>query len=260
MVLWHGKEPVFSVDFHPSGRLASSGADNDVKLWQVGKKSDGSVFVEYLCSLVRHTKSVNAVRFSPHGNYLASGSDDGFIFIWKHNPNAVLPTDSADKEVWTTYAPLRSKAQDVYDMAWSPDSAWLLSGGTDNSASIYHLKSKSCRHHFEHHSHYVQGVTWDPLGEYISSFSSDRTLRIYTRKKRKGNAKKAKETGDVKKSVEREVPTPKKVMDKWSLSQLINKREYTKLESKEESIADKENVDDTVSTKGKEKREGSVAT
>lgn len=32
MVLWHSKEPVFSVDFHPSGRLASSGADNDIKV------------------------------------------------------------------------------------------------------------------------------------------------------------------------------------------------------------------------------------
>jgi chromatin assembly factor 1 subunit B len=32
MVLWHSKEPVFSVDFHPSGRLATSGADNDIKV------------------------------------------------------------------------------------------------------------------------------------------------------------------------------------------------------------------------------------
>lgn len=248
MVLWHGKEPVFSVDFHPSGKLASSGADNDVKLWQVGKKDDG-VFVEYLCSLSRHSKSVNCVRFSPNGNFLASGSDDGFIFIWKHNPSATIPPDSTDKEIWTTFTPLRSKAQDVYDMAWSPDGGWMLAGSTDNSASIYHIKSNSCRHHFEHHSHYVQGVAWDPLGEYIASFSSDRTLRIYTRKKRKISAKKAKEASDGKKSGESgDVSAPKKVIDKWDLFQVVNKREYSKIGEK-----DSKNTNDIFSAKGKEK-------
>lgn len=29
------------------------------------------------------------------------------------------------------------------------------------------------------HNHYVQGVAWDPLGEYIATQSSDRTCRIY---------------------------------------------------------------------------------
>lgn len=35
-VVWHGKEPVFSVDFHPSGILATAGADKDIKVsWQM---------------------------------------------------------------------------------------------------------------------------------------------------------------------------------------------------------------------------------
>jgi WD40 repeat protein len=32
LIVWHGKEPVLSVDFHPSGRLATGGADNTVKV------------------------------------------------------------------------------------------------------------------------------------------------------------------------------------------------------------------------------------
>ena len=31
-VVWHEKQPVFSVDFHQSGRLASGGADNFVRV------------------------------------------------------------------------------------------------------------------------------------------------------------------------------------------------------------------------------------
>lgn len=34
----------------------------------------------------------------------------------------------------------------------------------------------------EGHLHYVQGVAWDPLGQYIASLSSDRTCRIYANK------------------------------------------------------------------------------
>jgi len=31
-IVWHNKEPVFSVDFHPSGILATGGADSEIKV------------------------------------------------------------------------------------------------------------------------------------------------------------------------------------------------------------------------------------
>lgn len=31
-IVWHGKEPVFSVDFHADGVLATAGADKDIKV------------------------------------------------------------------------------------------------------------------------------------------------------------------------------------------------------------------------------------
>ena len=39
-IVWHNKEPVFSLDFHPSGLLATGGADSEIKveslqLWDV---------------------------------------------------------------------------------------------------------------------------------------------------------------------------------------------------------------------------------
>ena len=34
-IVWHGKEPVFSLDFHPSGILATGGADKDIKVVQL---------------------------------------------------------------------------------------------------------------------------------------------------------------------------------------------------------------------------------
>lgn len=35
-IVWHGKEPVYSVDFAGPATLATAGADKEIKLWQVG--------------------------------------------------------------------------------------------------------------------------------------------------------------------------------------------------------------------------------
>ena len=42
-VLWHGKDPVLSVDFNPAdGLLASCGTDKEIKLWRVETDADGN--------------------------------------------------------------------------------------------------------------------------------------------------------------------------------------------------------------------------
>jgi len=71
-IVWHGKEPVFSADFHRNGatwRLATGGADHDVKIWKVvrGEDSSEKMRILFLANLSRHTKAVNVVRFSPNG-------------------------------------------------------------------------------------------------------------------------------------------------------------------------------------------------
>lgn len=53
-IVWHSKEPIFTADFHRNGpkwRLATGGADNDVKV-NVKKfiSLDESVWSQSLCS------------------------------------------------------------------------------------------------------------------------------------------------------------------------------------------------------------------
>jgi chromatin assembly factor 1 subunit B len=73
----------------------------------------------------------------------------------------------------------------IYDLAWSPDSEFLIAGSTDNTASIWKaatgesiskvtLMIGEVVYAFREHSHYVQGVAWDPMNEYIATQSSDR--------------------------------------------------------------------------------------
>ena len=43
--------------------------------------------MKLLSSLKRHLAPVNCVRFSPDYKLLASGSDDGFVILWKLDGN-----------------------------------------------------------------------------------------------------------------------------------------------------------------------------
>jgi chromatin assembly factor 1 subunit B len=91
-ITWHGQDdgknaPVNSVDFHPHGVMATGGADNDIQLWRIVKNDKGKPLPEYILTLSGHQRAVNAVRFSPNCECLASASDDGTVLVWRRNPS-----------------------------------------------------------------------------------------------------------------------------------------------------------------------------
>lgn len=40
-IIWHSKDPVFSIDFHPDGYIATGGGDKDIKVSILACKQAG---------------------------------------------------------------------------------------------------------------------------------------------------------------------------------------------------------------------------
>ncbi|KAL9068880.1 MAG: hypothetical protein Q9157_006350 [Trypethelium eluteriae] len=193
LVSWHNENaPVYSAHFEKNGkgRLATAGGDNNVRLWKV-ENSGEDCKVTYLSSLVKHSQAVNVVRWCPRGEMLGSAGDDGNVLLWvpseNHTPGGGFGEDGLDdKETWRVKHMCRSLGSEIYDLAWSPDGLFFITGSMDNIARIYNANTGQTVRQIAEHNHYVQGVAWDPLNEFVATQSSDRSVHIYTLKTKDG--------------------------------------------------------------------------
>ena len=196
-----------------------------LQLWKVEENGEDRR-VEYLATLSKHTQAVNVVRWAPKGCFLhthhvrtyganwkllgellASAGDDGNVILWvpSDNHQAAFGSEGLeDKEVWRTKHMCRSLGTEIYDLAWSPDASYFIIGSMDNIARIYNAGTGkpslgmwwrfnsdpsavgTLVRQIAEHSHYVQGVAWDPLNEYIATQSSDRSVHVYSLRTKDG--------------------------------------------------------------------------
>ncbi|KAK8850564.1 hypothetical protein IAR55_004482 [Kwoniella newhampshirensis] len=183
-------------------RLATAGGDSKVRLWMIHPNIPsvststhtaltGQEVVphppraEYLTTLSKHTAAVNVVRFSPNGQILASAGDDGNVILWVPSDRPVVtfgdnPDEVPEKEHWRLQKMLQVTTKHVYDLSWSPDGEFFIVGSTDNTATIWKAATGECVFALREHTHNVQGVSWDPLNEYIATQSSDRSVHVNT--------------------------------------------------------------------------------
>ena len=98
---------------------------------------DGVLEVNYAV----HLSSLR--RLTITGEMLATAGDDGNVLLWvpSENPahNSTLGEDAQeDVETWRVKTMCRSSSgSEIYDLAWSPDGAFFITGSMDNVARIY---------------------------------------------------------------------------------------------------------------------------
>lgn len=145
-----------------------------------------------------HKGVVWVMQFSPDNNYLATGGEDGNVYLWRvvenrfcidlaflHLRDFVFRNVSAKHQVRLPVFESEPKKifvghkSDILDISWAPGSEFILSAALDKSVRLWHIHHNECLREFVH-THYVTSIRFHPLdsGRFISG-SSDGMLRLW---------------------------------------------------------------------------------
>ncbi|KAJ8125701.1 hypothetical protein O1611_g7937 [Lasiodiplodia mahajangana] len=157
-----------SLSFSPNGghKLLSTSKDRTAQICDVA--TGNRLYV-----LEGHNGWIRCAAWSPDGKYVATGSDDGSIRVWKlegrENQEAIAILEKAHGGLYIT------------TVAFSFDGKYLISGGGDEKVVIWEqINSETWqRKHepLEGHTKTVASVLVTPDTKYVLSASWDKTLR-----------------------------------------------------------------------------------
>lgn len=152
------------VAYHPTDRkrLVTGSKDPIVRIWYDGNPQP----VE--CK--GHKGAVRAVAWSPCGQWIASGSVDGTLSLWR----------AADGELLCTF---EGHTDEVTGVVFGPDSTRVASCSWDGSVRIWSVLDRSLRcsltNDRKHSVTKLWCVAWSADGRLLAAGARDKTLRLW---------------------------------------------------------------------------------
>lgn len=201
-ILNHG-DTVHAVAFSPrdSSLIASAGADNTIKLWNLRQNS--------VKTLSSHEGTVNSVAFSPDGKTLVSGSDDSTVKTWEisgwqeiasHEPvsfQVPFPVTEVtfapdgqliaaagqhvilfDAVYQTEIATLPHGAW-IWSAAFSPNGGLLASGDHNGIVRIWNVQQRRIIAQLEGHTAAVGSLKFSPDSRTLVSGGNDDLINLW---------------------------------------------------------------------------------
>lgn len=184
------------MDFSKDQKLVAVGTmDSYIRIWTLDGKplksknpSDKGLNVNNR-KLIGHSAPVYSVAFSdaienktatlfgeqgkqlPDTNpkMLLSASGDGHIRLWS-------------LETWTCLCIYKGHSGPVFNVSWSPQGHYFMSGGWDRTARVWMQDHASAQRLLVGHDTSISAVAWHPNGTYVFSASdeTDKSIRMWS--------------------------------------------------------------------------------
>lgn len=195
------QSPVYCVRLSLDGCYVATGCHRSAQIFHVETgnsvallEDDSNYFMRSLC-------------FSPNGQYLATGAQDGVISVWdialrtiKHrfvghtafvsgldfaSNGRIFASGSYDCSVslWDIESNSQVTSFSIEDgvkaVAISPDSRYVAAGSFNASLHVWDIETGVRILHLEGHTGSIESIAFVPLGDRLISGSSDETIKMW---------------------------------------------------------------------------------
>jgi WD40 repeat protein len=165
--LTHDEAFLFSTAFGPDGsRVATVSPMNELVPEEIGVFEWDAATGEALRMLPIDTLAVYSVRYSPDGELLAAGIQEGDILVW----------ETASGELVRT---LTGHTGLVSGLEFSPDGKRLTSGSMDNTAKVWDMATGEELATLYGQTGSLNELAYSPDGSRIATAGGDGTIRTF---------------------------------------------------------------------------------
>jgi WD40 repeat protein len=153
-----GRGTIGSIALSPDGTMLSVAGGIGIYLYEYESME--------LLLYMNTEYSVKSITFSPNGDVLASGNDQGVIALWDVETGRLLRT-------------LEGKADWDNQVVYSPDGRLLAAKGEDRTVILWDAISGNVLHVLEEHFYTVQSISFTPDGLFLAAGDDDSNIFIW---------------------------------------------------------------------------------